>query len=294
MRPLGILACGVAAALWALPASAVEPPVGCPGAFEWAVVDRVNVERVSRGLNPLEMDVRLMEAAQLHSLDMATNNFHSHTGSDGSDPGDRIEDAGYLGWTGWGENVAAGYSTPDSVVDAWMNSPGHRSNILGASYDHIGVGYRYGAATTYSHYWTQDFGSAGFPAALPLAVCPGCANGADDDGDGGVDAGEDIGCRDALWPYEDPECADGINNDPGGDPDPGLVDFDGGQSVHGYCSGGTCPAGVSDPDGDGVADPDPQCTQAWSRESRGCGLGFELAMILPGLMWLHRRRRRRH
>jgi hypothetical protein len=83
-------------------------------------------------------------------------------------------------------------------------------------------------------------------------------------------------------------CGDGVDND--GD---GLADFDGGQSIHGACLAGTCPAGVSDPNGDGVADPDPQCVgRPWRDSERrsGCGLGFELVPCLAPL--LARRRRR--
>jgi hypothetical protein len=139
-----------------------------------------------------------------------------------------------------------------------------------------------------------------------------CDDGIDNDGDGGIDfdpatyadpgseitppAGVgDLGCGNPTWSTESPECQDGINNDLGQDPNPGLVDYDGGQSIHGYCSDGTCPPGVSDPEADGVANPDPQCIgKPWKTAERSpntCGLGAELALALPLLIWMRRRRR---
>lgn len=138
--------------------------------FEQQVVTLVNQERTSRGIPPLKRNDALDAAAYGHSQDMGVNDFFSHTGSDGSSPDDRIRDAGYtnLGW--WGENIAAGHSSPEDVMYdpefGWMNSDGHRANILREEFREIGVGYYYDAGDTYpagswgyTHYWTQNFGS---------------------------------------------------------------------------------------------------------------------------------------
>jgi hypothetical protein len=130
-----------------------------------------------------------------------------------------------------------------------------------------------------------------------------CDNGLDDDLDGGIDLAlatyldpgqgtGDPGCEPGSL-TESPECQDGVNNDP---EDDDLIDHDGGQSIHGPCADGVCPPGVSDPDGDGVADPDPHCANSFaSSETQAvradrCGLGFEITLLLAPLLW-HRRRR---
>jgi uncharacterized protein YkwD len=124
------------------------------------VLALVNQHRAANGLAPLTRAVELDSAAQRHSNDMATNNFFNHTGSDGSSAGQRITAAGYR-WTRCGENIAAGYSSPDAVVTAWMNSALHRANILNANFREIGIAVGYNAGGTYRYYWTQDFGSRG-------------------------------------------------------------------------------------------------------------------------------------
>jgi uncharacterized protein YkwD len=130
--------------------------------FEEQVINLTNQQRLSHGCNPVTMDARLQTAAEGHSQDMALNDFFSHTGSDGSNAGDRIEAQGY-NWSRWGENIAAGYPSPESVVTAWMESSGHRANILNCNFVHIGVGYYYLQNDTgninYQHYWTQVFAS---------------------------------------------------------------------------------------------------------------------------------------
>ncbi|WP_086723489.1 CAP domain-containing protein [Streptomyces carpinensis] len=118
------------------------------------VVQLVNAERAKVGCSPLTVNAELTKAAQAHSQDMAGHQNMSHTGSDGSSPGDRITGAGYS-WSSYGENVAYGYSTPEQVMAAWMSSPGHKANILNCGYKEIGVGLAQPGS-----YWTQDFGTS--------------------------------------------------------------------------------------------------------------------------------------
>ncbi len=125
--------------------------------FESEVIDLVNAEREAAGLPPLSHDTGLANAARSHSEDMGRQDYFSHTSLDGRTAGDRIEDAGYS-WNFYGENIAAGQPTPEDVIDTWMSSSGHRSNILNANFCDIGVGYAFVADSAYRHYWTQDFG----------------------------------------------------------------------------------------------------------------------------------------
>lgn len=103
----------------------------------------------------LSRDARLDRAAAAHSTDMATRNFFSHTGSDGSSPFVRMQRQGYR-YANAGENIAAGYSTADAVVAGWLKSAGHCANIMNARYVHIGISLARGGS--YGYYWTQDFG----------------------------------------------------------------------------------------------------------------------------------------
>ncbi|MFQ6171053.1 CAP domain-containing protein [Oryzobacter sp. R7] len=125
---------------------------GDPVAAE--VVRLVNVERAKVGCVALRSDSRLATAARLHSEDMARQDYFSHTSLDGRTWIQRIQAQGYT--AGSGENIAAGYSTPAAVMTAWMNSSGHRANILNCASRAIGVGI--GKGGTYGTYWTQDFG----------------------------------------------------------------------------------------------------------------------------------------
>ncbi|EGZ30304.1 hypothetical protein PHYSODRAFT_472150 [Phytophthora sojae] len=122
------------------------------------MLDAVNKQRAAAGLSKLCTNSKLQSAAQRHSDDMAAKDYMSHTGSDGSSMSARISDSGYS-WTAIAENVAAGQTDVDAVMTAWMNSAGHRANILSSKVTMFGCAYAYNADSTYQHYWTQDFGA---------------------------------------------------------------------------------------------------------------------------------------
>ncbi|MFF5536500.1 sigma-70 family RNA polymerase sigma factor [Streptomyces cinerochromogenes] len=119
------------------------------------VVALVNKERAAAGCGPVTEDAQLDRAAQGHSDDMAARGFFDHTNPDGDGPGERITAAGYR-WSTYGENIARGQQTPQDVMDSWMNSPGHRANILNCSFKNIGVGVHNGSG---GPWWTQAFGA---------------------------------------------------------------------------------------------------------------------------------------
>ncbi|MFD7503095.1 CAP domain-containing protein [Streptomyces sp. NPDC059850] len=133
---------------------AAASPTAAASSAEAQVVELVNDERAKVGCSPVKVNAKLTKAAEAHSKDMAEHSNMSHTGSDGSQPGDRIEDAGYS-WSTYGENVAYGYSSAKSVMEGWMNSSGHKANILNCDFKEIGVGL-----SGSGNYWTQDFGTA--------------------------------------------------------------------------------------------------------------------------------------
>jgi uncharacterized protein YkwD len=123
------------------------------------VINLINQERAAEGLPALTANSKLTSAARRHSADMACTDTWSHTGSDGSTPASRISDAGYS-WSRVTENIAASssqYFSPSSVVNLWMNSPGHKANILDPNVIHIGVGFRFFDNGGYDAYYTADF-----------------------------------------------------------------------------------------------------------------------------------------
>ena len=143
-----------------VPASALAPVLAPPpeaaqtsssAFFEQEVFRLTNAMRERAGIQLLEWDVRLAAAARAHSADMSENDFLSHTGSDGSHLTERL-DAVSFGWVAAAENVAFGQKTPEEVVAAWMESEGHRGNILNPGLTHLGVGFE-------NNKWTQKFGT---------------------------------------------------------------------------------------------------------------------------------------
>lgn len=119
--------------------------------YENEVIRLVNDIRVQNGLNPLTANWELSRVARYKSQDMVDKHYFSHTSPTYGSPFDMIRAFG-LSYRTAGENIAYGQRTPQEVVNAWMNSSGHRANILNASYKQIGVGY-----VSNGHYWTQMF-----------------------------------------------------------------------------------------------------------------------------------------
>eukprot|EP00775_Hariotina_reticulata_P006348 gene6348-6581_t len=128
---------------------------GTTSSFASEVLSLVNAARRANGnLGQLSLDSQLNNAAQAHSIDQASRNTMTHTGSDGSSIDTRVTRTGYR-WSIVGENVAYGFNTPASVHGAWMNSPGHRANILNGEFVHMGLAVATGSDNYL--YWTQVF-----------------------------------------------------------------------------------------------------------------------------------------
>lgn len=119
--------------------------------FEKEVIRLVNEIRVKNGLKELEYDWELCRVARIKSQDMKDNRYFSHTSPTYGSPFQMMKSFG-ITYRSAGENIARGQRTPQEVVNAWMNSSGHRANILNSSFTHIGVGY-----VASGHYWTQMF-----------------------------------------------------------------------------------------------------------------------------------------
>lgn len=119
--------------------------------FEQEVVDLTNQEREKEGLAPLEIDTELSEVARAKSQDMQENNYFDHNSPNYGSPFDMMQSFG-IDYNTAGENIAQGQQSPEEVVDAWMNSQGHRENIMNGDFTHIGIGH-----VEDGNYWTQMF-----------------------------------------------------------------------------------------------------------------------------------------
>ena len=130
---------------------ATTPASSAVSAFEQQVVELTNQERAKNGLPALKLDAELSKVARDKSKDMQTKNYFSHTSPTYGSPFDMMKAYG-VSYKAAGENIAMGQRSPEEVVQAWMNSQGHRENIMNPSFTHIGVGH---VAT--GNYWTQMF-----------------------------------------------------------------------------------------------------------------------------------------
>jgi uncharacterized YkwD family protein len=137
------------------PTPEVQPNVtettGALSAYEQKVVELTNQERAKNGLPALQVDLTLSKMAHEKSRDMSANGYFSHTSPTYGSPFDMMKKYG-ISYRYAGENIAMGQRTPEEVVKAWMNSEGHRKNILSPNFNMIGVGYM-----AQGNYWTQEF-----------------------------------------------------------------------------------------------------------------------------------------
>lgn len=132
-------------------------------ANEQSIANLLNQQRNSNGLASVVLADELTQAARMHSRDMADHNFTSHTGSDGSNGGQRMQQAGY-NWVTWGEIIGWGFGgDTGSMVNWWMNSPPHRAIILSTAFADFGVGYARNPNSDWGHYWTVNFGKRAAP-----------------------------------------------------------------------------------------------------------------------------------
>ncbi|MGF1499647.1 MAG: CAP domain-containing protein [Elainellaceae cyanobacterium] len=172
------------------------------------VLTLTNEFRTANGKAPLTLNADLTEAAADHASDMAQQDFFSHTGQDGSSVLDRAQETGYDP-RAVGENIAAGQTTPEQVVQAWIDSPGHRANLLSDNYTELGVGYTFLENDTgnvnYNHYWAQVFGSsasgstdAGTGGGTNSSTDAGTDATMDGGTDGSMDAGTDASTGDDM------------------------------------------------------------------------------------------------
>ena len=137
------------------------------------LVALVNKERAANNLPPLRLHPQLQAAAHWMAQDMATNDYLDHTDHEGRELEGRLAAFDYKTYRAIGENVAAGQATASDVMASWMQSPGHRSNILSPDFCEIGIGHVLSATGNFRHYWAQDFGR--LLDSFPVVINSGAA-----------------------------------------------------------------------------------------------------------------------
>lgn len=140
-----------------------KSPVNICNEQEWEVLKIVNKERTGKDLAPLSMIKSLQAANDVRAKEIFTS--FSHTRPDGSSCFTALQGINY---NTAGENIAAGYASPDAVMVGWMNSPGHKANIMNGNFTHIGVGYYYNGSGIYGSYWTQMFVGSCSPTSISV------------------------------------------------------------------------------------------------------------------------------
>ncbi|MFF2908206.1 CAP domain-containing protein [Paenibacillus sp. NPDC057934] len=133
----------------AKPVPTQAPAVGQAGTYVQQIVTLVNKERAAAGLSPVSALDSLNKVAATKATDMRTNNYFDHTSPTYGSPFDMMKSFG-ITYRAAGENIAMGQRSPEEVMTAWMNSPGHRANILNKDFNYIGVGFD-------NNYWVQEF-----------------------------------------------------------------------------------------------------------------------------------------
>ncbi len=138
------------------PDGQADGPAAGGNAMQQEALRRVNEARRSHGCPPVAVNGRLIEAARRHAADMASRGYFAHRSPNGENAGDRVADSGY-DWETYGENIARGQNSAAEVVDAWLDSPSHRKNILTCAHSEVGVGLAFDADHT--PYWVQNLAS---------------------------------------------------------------------------------------------------------------------------------------
>lgn len=133
-------------------------PIAASQASIQRVLELVNEERAKANLPSLVLNERLCVTARWHAMDMAVGGYFDHKDRRGRSPGQRLNSFGYR-FHYCGQNIAAGQQNADEAFEAWMNSPGHRENILRKEFKEIGIAFVQNPNSRYHRYWVQDFGA---------------------------------------------------------------------------------------------------------------------------------------